>query len=63
MTSPCRLFGRRNQSAFTPHDLLRRETLDSGEKRDAGKDVDVWAAPPAGYRGGAKPEVFTYRFE
>ena len=26
------------------------------------KDVDTWTAPPVGYRGGPKPELFTYTF-
>jgi tetratricopeptide (TPR) repeat protein len=28
----------------------------------ANKDRDTWTAPAAGYRGGAKPETFTYTF-
>jgi tetratricopeptide (TPR) repeat protein len=28
----------------------------------AAKDHDTWTAPAAGYRGGAKPELFTYTF-
>jgi hypothetical protein len=26
------------------------------------KDKDTWTAPAAGYRGGPKPEIFTYTF-
>jgi hypothetical protein len=26
------------------------------------KDTDTWAAPATGYRGGPKPELFTYTF-
>ena len=26
------------------------------------KDTDTWTAPAVGYRGGAKPEIFTYTF-
>jgi hypothetical protein len=26
------------------------------------KDTDTWAAPATGYRGGPKPELFTYSF-
>jgi hypothetical protein len=36
--------------------------LETGAIWHAVKDRDTWVAPVAGYRGGAKPEAFTYTF-
>jgi tetratricopeptide (TPR) repeat protein len=36
--------------------------LETGAVWYAVKDRDTWVAPTAGYRGGAKPELFTYTF-
>ena len=38
------------------------DSPDSTAAWDAAKDQDTWAAPAAGYRGGAKPETFAYTF-
>jgi S1-C subfamily serine protease len=38
------------------------EGRDSSAAWNGVKDQDTWTAPAAGYRGGAKPEVFTYTF-
>jgi tetratricopeptide (TPR) repeat protein len=35
---------------------------ETGAVWHAVKDRDTWVAPTAGYRGGAKPEVYTYTF-
>jgi tetratricopeptide (TPR) repeat protein len=39
------------------------DVLDTKEAWHVGKDKDLWTCPANGYRGGAKPDVFTYRFE
>jgi tetratricopeptide (TPR) repeat protein len=36
--------------------------LETGAVWHAVKDRDTWVTPAAGYRGGAKPELFTYTF-
>ncbi len=38
------------------------EGLETGAVWHTVKDRDTWVAPAAGYRGGAKPEGFTYTF-
>jgi tetratricopeptide (TPR) repeat protein len=39
------------------------DSLDSTDTWHAAMGEDAWAAPAAGYRGGAKPEVFTHTFD
>ena len=38
------------------------DTPDSKSNWHAVKDVDTWTAPAVGYRGGPKPETYTYTF-
>jgi tetratricopeptide (TPR) repeat protein len=57
------------ESAVLTHDgrpvLARRiriwaESADGTLSWQKSKDVDTWTAPAAGYRGGSKPQIFTY---
>jgi tetratricopeptide (TPR) repeat protein len=38
------------------------DSPDSTTVWHAARDQDTWTAPAAGYRGGARPEIFTYTF-